>query len=193
MAVETATHIRTSAPDEIDRGQPATATAAGYERGPRLPRRWRDTVLTVHVAASVALLGDSAAFLAIAVRADGLPRDEARALYDTLATLSLLFGIPLSFVALGTGLTLGLGTRWGVLRYPWVIAKLGLLVSVMAVGGLVLGPSENAARDGADATARLVGGAAWDVAAIATAVALSVFKPGRALARTRTAERAKER
>jgi hypothetical protein len=145
-------------------------------------------VLTVHIAAAVALLGDSAAFLTIAVRAHGLPTDDAGALYDALNALSLLFGIPLSFVALGTGITLGIGTRWGVLRYPWVVAKLALLVSVMAVGGLVLGPAENAARDGTDATARLVTGAAWDIAALAAAVALSVSKPGRAFARTRTTE-----
>ena len=188
MALETATYTGTSAPDESNRRPTATATAAGEERAPRLPRRWRHTVLAIHIAASVALLGDSAAFLTIAVRAHGAPADEAEALYDALATLSVLFGIPLSFVALGTGITLGIGTRWGVLRYPWVIAKLLLLVTVMGVGGLVLGPAENAARDGGDATVRLVSGAAWDIAALATAVALSVFKPGRALRRTRTTE-----
>jgi len=186
MALETATHSGTPATGTTDRSPAATPATAVNERPARLPRGWRHTVLTVHIAAAVALLGDSAAFLTIAVRADGLAPDEAAALYDTLGALSLLFGIPLSFVALGTGITLGIGTRWGVLRHPWVIAKLALLVSVMAVGGLVLGPAEAAARDGADATARLVGGATWDIAALATSVALSVFKPGRALGRTRS-------
>jgi hypothetical protein len=37
---------------------------------------------------------------------------------------SLVFGIPLSFGALLTGLALGLGTRWGVFTYPWVVGKL---------------------------------------------------------------------
>jgi hypothetical protein len=153
----------------------------------RLSRRARNAVLSVHIAASVALIGDSAAFLAIAIRADGLPLEEAHASYEILGMLSVAFGIPLSFVALGTGIALGLGTRWGVFRYPWVITKLVLLVSVLAVGGLVLSPAEDAALDGTGGTAGLVAGATWDVVALTTAVALSVFKPGRRLRSRRTA------
>jgi hypothetical protein len=149
----------------------------------RLSRRWRASILSVHVAASVALLGDSAAFLAIAIRATSLPDAEAHVSYQTLGMLSLGFGIPLSFVALGTGVTLGVGSRWGVFRYPWVVAKLTLLVTVMAVGGLVIGPGENAALDGTGGHAALIAGATWDVLAIATAVGLSVFKPGRPIRR----------
>lgn len=158
-------------------------------RGRRLSGRWRNTVLSVHIAASVALLGDSAAFLAISVRARGLAADEAHASYEILNVLSLTFGIPLSFVALGTGIALGLGSRWGVLRYPWVIAKLALLLSVLAVGGLVLSPAEEAALDGTGSTTGLIVGATWDVVALATATALSVFKPGRPLRVRRRASR----
>ena len=163
-------------------------------RGRRLSRRWRNIVLSVHIAASVALLGDSATFLAISLRAGGLPADEAHASYEILGMLSVVFGIPLSFVALATGIILGLGSRWGVLRYPWVIAKLALLVSVLAVGGLVLSPAEDAALDGTGDGAGLIVGATWDVAAIMVAIVLSVFKPGRARSRARrrgTAERLK--
>src|SRR4051794_30790883 len=149
----------------------------------RLSQRWRHAVLSVHIAASVAILGDSAAFLAIALRARSLPAADAHASYEILGMLSLAFGIPLSFVALITGVVLGLGSRWGVFRHPWVVAKLVLLLSVMAVGGLVLGPAEAAALDGTGGTGGLVAGAAWDVLALLTAVGLSVFKPGRALRR----------
>ena len=51
------------------------------------------------------------------------------------------FGVPLSFGALLSGLTLGLGTRRGVFRYPWVITKLLLIVSVILVGALIIGPA----------------------------------------------------
>jgi hypothetical protein len=98
---------------------------------------------------------------------------------------SVAFGIPMSFVALGTGVALGLGTLWGVFRYPWVIAKLALLLSVMLVGGVILGPAENAAVDGTGGTARLIAGASWDILALLAATSLSVFKPGRALRRRR--------
>src|SRR4051794_24390553 len=98
----------------------AAPIATDVARERRLSRGWRHTLLTVHIAASVALLGDSAGFLAIAVRARGLPADEAHASYEVLGLLSVAFGIPLSFVALGTGIALGLGSRWGVFRHPWV-------------------------------------------------------------------------
>ena len=133
------------------RSTPADLTARVARRG--LPRRWRHALLAVHIGASVALLGDSAAFLGITLRARTLPAAEAHASYDILGMLSVVFGIPFSFVALGTGIALGLGTRWGVFRYPWVIAKLALLASVMVVGGAVLGPAEDAALDGSGAPA----------------------------------------
>jgi hypothetical protein len=162
-------------------GQDAAGTSRERRRG--LSRRARNAVLTAHIAASVAVLGDSAAFLAISVRARTLSEAEAHASYEILGMLSLTFGIPLSVVALITGVTLGLGTRWGVFRYPWVIAKLALLVSVMLVGGLVLSRAENAALDGTGGTGMLIAGATWDVLALLAAVTLSVFKPGRALRR----------
>jgi hypothetical protein len=146
-----------------------------------LSRRTRNAVLVLHIAASVAILGDSAAFLAIALRARTQSAADAHASYEILGMLSLAFGIPMSFVALGTGVILGLGTRWGVFRYPWVIAKLALLISVMAVGGFVLGPAEDAALDGTGGTGMLVAGATWDILALLTAITLSVFKPGRPL------------
>src|SRR3954453_19162218 len=153
----------------------------------RLSPRGRPAVLSVHIAASVAILGDSAAFLAIALRARSLPAAEAQASYEILGMLSLAFGVPLSFVALITGVVLGLGSRWGVFRYPWVVAKLVLVLSVMAVGGLVLGPAEDAALDGTGGSAGLVAGAAWGGRALLPPGGLSVFKPGRALRRAAAA------
>ncbi len=164
---------------------PAADQATTKTRARRLSRRWRNALLTVHIAASVAILGDSLGFLAIAVRARDLSAADAHASYEILGVLSLAFGIPLSFIALGTGIVLGLGSRWGVFRYPWVIAKLALLISVMVVGGAVLGPAENAALDGTGGSAALIAGASWDVVALTAAVALSVAKPGRALRRRR--------
>ena len=68
----------------------------------------------------------------------------------------MVFGIPLNFAALLTGMALGVGTRWGVFRYPWVVTKLVLIVTVMLVGGFVLGPASNQMLDdGDDATGRL--------------------------------------
>jgi hypothetical protein len=68
----------------------------------------------------------------------------------------------------------------GVFRYPWVTAKLLLILSVMAVGGTFIGPAETALRDGPNdaASFQLVAAASYDVLALALATALGVFKPG---------------
>jgi hypothetical protein len=91
---------------------------------------------------------------------------------------SLVFGIPLSFAALISGLILGLGSKWGVLRHAWVTAKLVLLLSVILIGAVVIGPATSEMQTGTgDAETRLIAAAAWDVLALALATTLSVYKP----------------
>jgi len=77
-----------------------------------------------------------------------------------------------------TGIALGLGTPWGVLRHSWVVIKLVLTVSVIVVGATVLRPVLDDASN-PNSTA-LILGAAYDVTALTVATALAVFKPGRA-------------
>jgi uncharacterized membrane protein SirB2 len=142
----------------------------------------RRTVLTAHIVVSVGLLGDSAGFLAVAIQAattsDPAVAEGSR---QTLEMFSVVFGIPLSALSILTGVTLGLGTKWGVFRYPWVTLKLVLVVSVMLVGALVIG--QNTGRDDRDGL--LIAAAAYDVLALCTATTLSVFKPGKRRARRR--------
>jgi zinc transporter ZupT len=163
------------------------AAAARPARRPRLPLTARNAILTAHIVFSVGLLGDSAGYLAVAVRTSTL--DDPALVHDSVKTLnmfSLVFGIPLSFAALLTGLALGLGTRWGVFRYPWVVAKLVLIVTVLLVGGLVIAPASDQMLNGeGDRTARLIAAAAYDVVALAAATSLGVFKPGRPFRRRR--------
>ena len=142
----------------------------------------RRAVLTVHIAASVALLGSCAAIVAIHVRAASTSHAGlAASAYELLGMFPTLFGIPLSLTALVTGVALGLGSRWGVLRYPWVAAKLVLLLSVIVVGAVVLGPQTAAMADqGSGSRALLIAASAWDVVALSVATCLSVYKPGRA-------------
>jgi hypothetical protein len=146
-----------------------------------LSRRGRNLLLTTHIVVSVGLLGDSAGFLAVAIRA--AMASDASARFEMIKVLVMfagVFGIPLSFLALLTGIALGLGTRWGVFRYPWVTAKLLLILSVILVGALMIGPALTAALGrGADTTTRLIAAAAYDVVALTTATVLSVFKPGK--------------
>src|SRR4051794_34532282 len=82
--------------------------------GVPMSRRTRQALLAAHIAVSVGLLGDSAGFLAVAIRTAGADSAAARGLVETLQMFSVVFGIPLSFGALLSGLALSLGTRWGV-------------------------------------------------------------------------------
>ena len=138
----------------------------------RTPRR---ALLTAHIVVSVGLLGDSAGLLAVALQAastDDVALSQAS--HDTMALLSTFFGIPLSVLSILTGVALGVTSKWGVFRYPWVTAKLVLIVSVMVVGALVIGPSEG----DPDRESLIIIGAAYDVVALCIATGLSVFKPG---------------
>jgi uncharacterized membrane protein len=165
--------------DDVD----ATVSTPGAPpaRRRRLPLPARDALLTAHIVFSVGLLGDSAGYLAVAIRTSTL--DDPALVRDSVRTLnmfSFVFGIPLSFAALLTGVALGLGTRWGVLRYPWVVAKLVLVVTVILVGAFVISPASDQMLDGgADRTGRLIAAAAYDVVALTVATARGVFKPGR--------------
>ena len=153
--------------------------SSGQSRLALSPFLWK-LVLTIHLIVSVGLLGDSAGYLAVAIRG-AIASDPliAHSSYQTLRMFAFVFGIPLSFAALVTGVLLGLGTRWGILRYPWVTTKLLLIVSVIAVGALVLNGGMNAMLTGrGGAEAQLIAGAAYDVVALTAATARGVFKPG---------------
>jgi len=155
----------------------------------RFPQRLRHAVLTAHIAMSVGLLGDSAGFLAVAIKAarSGDPR-VMQDLGSVLNMFGMVFGIPLSLGTIITGVLLGLGTRWGVFRYSWVTTKLLLIVSVMLVGGLVIGPALTAMMKGSgDAMPQLIAAASYDVVALTLATGLSVFKPGGAFRQIATA------
>jgi hypothetical protein len=137
------------------------------------------TILTLHIIVSVGLLGDSAGYLAVAIYgANASDPLTARTSYEILQMLALIFGIPLSFAALLTGLWLTFITRWKLLRYHWVTIKFLLIISVIVVGAVVLKSGMDAMLNGTGgAERRLIMGAAYDVVALIIATILSVFKP----------------
>jgi hypothetical protein len=147
----------------------------------RLGATGRRALLTGHIVTGVGLLGSVAVVLAINIRAATTADAQlAASSYELLAMLTLLFGIPLSFTSLISGVLLGLSSQWGVLRYGWVMTKLLLLIGVLLMGALVLGPGTDSMRDGGGgAEARLIAGSAYDVCALLLATGLSVFKPRR--------------
>jgi uncharacterized membrane protein len=86
---------------------------------------------------SVGWLGADAVLLALSVTGAtnrstllGLPVDAV--VYPAAWLVGVAVVIPLSWVAWLSGVVLGLGTRWGLLRHWWVLAKL-VTTSVMAL------------------------------------------------------------
>lgn len=170
-----------------------TAIPAGRERqravsrGWRLSPTWRKAVLTLHVVASVALIGATASVMILAARAASAGSAEAQALYQSAGVLAFALAIPFSMASLASGALLGFGTPWGILRYYWVVAKIALLLAIILIGALGVGPSlqdlaDRAADGGAGAA---LGSGRWRLAlfgaanllfALAAAV-FSVFKP----------------
>lgn len=143
------------------------------------PRLFK-TLLTLHILVSVSLLGDSAGYLAVAIHGAQVTDPlTAKASYEILQMLAFVFGIPLSFAALLTGLCLTFVTKWKLFRYPWVTTKFLLIISVIMVGGLVLRSGMDAMLNGTGgAEGWLIGGATYDVVALTVAATLGVFRPG---------------
>lgn len=85
----------------------------------------RKFALTAHIVSSVGWLGAVLAFLGPAI-AGMTSRDIeiARSSYLTMDLIGRSVLVPLSVASLITGLIQGLGTRWGLFRHYWVIAKL---------------------------------------------------------------------
>ena len=145
----------------------AMSTSIGTRRSPSRRAHLRKSLLTVHVVAAVGLLGSVAGLLVAATRA--ATRDDladAHAIYELMAILPITLGIPLSFLALGSGVVLGLTSRWRVLRHWWVTAKLALLGATILFGALVVGPTVDALVDGTASAGAVDRDGTWRLVAV---------------------------
>ena len=99
-----------------------------------MTRRLRKVMLTAHVTFSVGWLGADAAFLALAIV--GMTSQSVqilRAAYLAMELIGLFVIVPFSFAALLTGLTLALGTQWGLFRHYWILVKFLLTIGATVV------------------------------------------------------------
>jgi hypothetical protein len=127
-----------------------------------LPRPVRQVWTILHVACSVGWLGVLAACLALRTAALGSDPVTASALDAATTTLTGAFFLPATLLVLLTGVVLGLGTKWGLVRFYWVLAKLVIALVLLGVANLV-------APGGAALT--------FLTAATSLALVLSVLKP----------------
>jgi hypothetical protein len=106
-----------------------------------LSRGWRRATLVAHIVAGGAWIGIDV-IVAVLVLTGRFSGDLAvRSLaYQALATFVVWPMLTAGLVCLATGLILGLGTTWGLLRYWWVAVKLALNLVLCTLIVLVLRP-----------------------------------------------------
>jgi uncharacterized membrane protein len=91
----------------------------------RFSPRTRKAVLLLHILSSLTWLGLDVGLLALSLT--GYTADDpatVRAVYLAMNVLGNTVLVPAALLALVTGVVLGLGTRWGLVRYHWVLVKL---------------------------------------------------------------------
>ncbi len=93
----------------------------------RLSRRQRHLVLVLHIVSAVGWIGVDLALLPLVLT--GLTTDDGQTAATAFGAVAILvpWTVPaLSLLIVTTGVLLGLGTRWGLVRYGWVAVKLVL-------------------------------------------------------------------
>lgn len=163
-------------------------------RWPRLGARTRKITLIVHLAAVAAWLGMHVVLGVLVFAALAGPATSAPAFAIAIATF---VGWPLIVAALLTllsGALLGLGSKYGLARYWWVLTKLVITVILIALIVVVLVPSvaDLAASAGDAATGfalnrRMIVPPIVSSGALLFAITISVVKPWGRTRRTRGA------
>lgn len=91
----------------------------------------RKLALTTHVVASVGWLGAVVVFLALSITGlTSTNTETVRSAYLAMEAVGLYVLVPFSIASLLTGLIQALGTKWGLIRHYWVLAK--LFINVLA-------------------------------------------------------------
>ena len=107
--------------------------------------RTRKAILVVHVASAGAWLGIDVVMAILIFTSLGTSDVHTRAVcYEALSLFAVWPLLSVGLLSLASGILLGLGTRYGLVRYWWVVAKLALnvLLSALVLIGLRPGIAE---------------------------------------------------
>ncbi len=107
-----------------------------------LSRRQRQAVLVLHIVSAVGWIGVDLALIPLVLT--GLTTGDgptAAAAYGAVAILVPWTVPALSLLIVGTGVTLGLGTKWGLVRYWWVTTKLVISLTLVMLVFVALLPA----------------------------------------------------
>lgn len=169
-------------------------------RTPSATRTWqltppaRKAVMVLHAICGIGWMGvDIAVFILLMTARTTTDSALVVSGFNAIRMIVPIAVPPLSLGMLATGLLLGLGTRWGLLRYWWVLVKLVLALIMVVLVFLSLVPGVNSiavlSTTGVSADALRAGlGSISDqllyppvvsFAMLGTAAILSIFKPWR--------------
>ena len=176
-----------SAPDPEERSGEA-AERRPADGGFRLGRGARRTVLTVHILGAGAWIGIDVVLGVLIFTALLTSTTSVEALcYQALRLFAVWPLLIAGLMTLASGIVLGLGTRYGLVRYWWVAVKLVLNVMLVSLVAILLRPALAEAANYGEALAAggspdgsmsgLVFPPVVSLVALTTATILSVFKP----------------
>lgn len=168
---------------------PAAPAAPSRSKRPTwLGRRARKATLVLHIASAGVWLGLDAVMATLVVTSVATSDSRTRAVtYRALEFVTVWPMTVAGLTCLLSGVVLGLGTPYGLLRYWWVAAKLAINIALSTLVLFALRPSitefterGNALLDGNEVPSTL-GDLAFppivSTTALLAAIALSVFKP----------------
>lgn len=96
--------------------------------------RFQKLALVAHITFSVGWFGAVVPYLALAIAAlTSNDEQMVRAACLSMKFIGWFVIVPFSIAALVSGLVQALGTRWGLLRHWWVLAKLALTIFAIAI------------------------------------------------------------
>jgi hypothetical protein len=155
---------------------------------PRLGRRARRVMLTVHILGAGAWIGIDVVLGVLVFTAVLTSSTATEALcYRALELFAVWPLLTAGLATLASGIVLGLGTKYGLVRYRWVVVKLVINVVLVVLVVLALRPglADAAAYGellaGGGSGSSDVGGLVFPPVvsgvALMTATVLSVFKP----------------
>jgi len=188
------TYRRTPVTDDLsERGSSPAAGPTRRRRSiRRLPPALRKGLLTAHIVTAVSWIGVDIVLLVLVLTAltSSDPMTVA-ASYTAIGAFTIVLLVPAGVLTLATGLLLGAGTKWGIVRYWWLTVKLVITVVLTTLVIVLLRPSvaDVAARaeqaGGAGLFRDQLGGLPVDlifppsvsIAALLVATVLSVYKP----------------
>lgn len=160
------------------------------ERSRRMGLKFSKFTLLMHITFSVGWIGAVAGFLVLSIASlTSANPDIVRGAYLSMNVLGLYVIVPLSFVALLTGLVQSLGTSWGLFRQYWTLVKFGLTLgsvlillmhqfgAIDRIAQLVLSAPAGVLPDVRSTEIELATKAGLAVLVLVITTTLSVYKP----------------